>query len=593
MLKRNQIEDKYKWDLSNYCKDEKDFYDRLKKLDTEKDKIKIYEGKLKDENQIYECLELEGNLSVEFGLLYVYANLKLKEDGADDVANKMCESISKVGTNFGIISTFIDIEIAKLSIKELKRLSCLEKFKNYKRFFEDVIKSKKHMLSKKEELLISGLGEFLGGFSDNFDKFCDVDLRFDDVKDSEEKSYTLNYSTYLQLAESEDRVLRKNTFVGMNGTFGKFINFIANNYISDVKADCYFAKLRKFKSKLDASIYNEEASVTVYRKLIEQVRENINLNYRYFEIKRRMLKLDKLAVYDIFAPITTDITKKYTYEEAIDLIIEACKPLGEEYCDLLKKARDERWIDVYPNENKDTGAFSWGSYGGNPVVLTNFVGNLESVFTLAHELGHALHSYYSNTNQPRQTAGYVIFLAEVASTVNEMLLLRYLLNKSTSNNEKMYYYDYFLKQVRSTIFRQTMFSEFEEKIHSAYENDIPLTKDFLCDTYSDLNNFYHGEAVEMIDEMKYEWARIPHFYNSFYVYKYSTGFICAVNFSKGLFENVDGVKDKYIKFLSSGSMDTPINILKIAGCDLENDETFNNVFEYVNEVLNDWESLLN
>ena len=593
MKKRSKIEEKYKWDLTKFCKNDEDFYKRLKKLDKEVSKISIFEGLLAESDEkLFDCLELNEKFGKEHGFLYIYANLRLKTDNADEKANEMCEKINSFTTKYATLTSYIEVEVSAFSDEKLKALQKDSKFKNYKRYFEAILRDKKHILSKQEEVLLSKLSEFMNGFSDNFDKFSDVDLKFGEIEDSHGKKYQLNQSNYSLYAESKDRTLRKNAFKRMNGKYGEYINFLANNYISDVKEACVFAKVRKYKSALNREIYDEEASEKAYKLLIEKVRSNISVVEDFFEIKRKMLNLKSIAVYDTFAPIAIDLDYKFTYDEAINLIKKALAPLGEDYINLLDRAVKEKWIDVMPNENKDSGAFSWGCYGATPVVLTNFEGNMQSVFTLAHELGHAMHSYYSNENQPIQTAGYVIFVAEVASITNEMLLLNYLLKNAKNDNEKIYYYNYFLVEARSTIFRQTMFSEFEEFTHETFEKGIPLTSQLLCKKYAELNKFYHGEKVEQLDEMQYEWARIPHFYSHFYVYKYATGMICAVNIADKLLNDNENMVKKYKKFLSSGCTENPITLLRRCDCDLEKEDIYDNVFSVCKDFIEKWKELI-
>ncbi len=591
MKKRSEIDEKYKWDLTKFCKNDDDFYQRLEKLSSQIVDFKKYENKLSDEKILFECLENEMEYDKELGLVVSYVYRRLSEDNSDRKTNEMMEKASFLMSKLSNETTFIGVEVAKFSNQKLKNLIENKNFTNYKRYFESVLRSKKHTLSKREELLLSKVSECVGENSNVFDKFSDVDLKFNDIMDSNGKKHEFNQSKYNFYAESGDRELRKNAFREMNGSFGKYINTIAANYISNVKEDCVFAKIKKFKSALSAAIFSEEASEKVYNLLIKKVRENIDIMYDYFEIKRKMLKLDEFAVYDNYAPVVSELDFKFTYEEAIELIKKAVSVLGKDYVDLIDRAKNERWIDVFPNENKDSGAYSSAVYGATPCVLTNFEGNLESVFTLAHELGHAMHSYFSNKNQPIQTCDYVIFVAEVASTTNEMLLLRYLLNCAKNDKEKMYYYDHFLKQAKSTIFRQTMFAEFEEFAHAEYEKENPLSTDFLCEKYEELNNFYFGDKVKQIPEMKYEWARIPHFYSSFYVYKYATGLICAINISSHIL-NDNSFAEEYKKFLSSGCSQDPISLLKIAGCDLTKEKTFDDSFAVCRDYIKKWEKLI-
>ncbi|HIT62323.1 MAG TPA: oligoendopeptidase F [Candidatus Caccovivens faecavium] len=592
MKKRSEIEEKYKWDITKFCKSDDDFYKRMKKLSSKMKEIKKFEGKLDDDDMLFECLEKSYAFEKEFGFLTLYSELSKRVDNADIKANVMCEKLTNLQTLYLTYSAYIEVEIASFSDEKLKALQKNKRFKNYSRLFNSIRRDKKHILSKKEELLISKLGNFLGGFTDNFDKFADVDLDFGEIEDKFKNKHPFNQSNFSVYAESDDRTLRKNAYKRMNGKFGEFINFISNNYASDVKEVCTFAKIRNYKSALAKKIYGEEASEKAYYMLLKKVRENIKILQDFYEIKRKALNLDRVAIYDTFAPISKMPKQKFTYEEAIELIKKALSVLGDDYVTLIDKAVKERWIDVYPNLNKDSGAFSWGCYGATPVVLCNFEGNLSSVFTLAHELGHAMHSYYSNTHQPIQTAGYVIFVAEVASITNEMLLLDYLLKNAKIDEEKKYYYDYFLTEVRSTIFRQTMFSEFEEWAHATYEKGEALTRESMCNKYKELNDFYHGDKVEQIDEMQYEWARIPHFYSHFYVYKYATGMISAINIARNILKKTEGAVEQYKKFLSSGSTASPITLLKRCGCDLESEEIYDDVFSYCKDYVKNMEKLV-
>lgn len=591
MNSRAEIEEKYKWDLSKFCKSDDDFYQRLEKLEKRIPEFAQYEGKLKNDELLFQCLEKDCEFGKEFSLIGIYAALKLCEDNANRKANEMNEKFSFVAVKLSNATAFIGVEVTKLPVAKLKELQKNEKFKNYKRYFEAVLKEKKHTLSKKEELLLTKMSECIGNESSTFDKFADVDLKFADVVDSNGKKYELNQSNYYVYFESADRVLRENTYKELNGRYGKYIHFLASNYINNVRTDCVEAKIRKYKSALSSAIETEEASEKVYSLLVKKVRDNLDVQHDYFEIKRKMLGLDQFAIYDNAAPVCSNLHKKYTYDEAIELIKQAVTPLGEKYVKLIDKAKNERWIDVYPNKNKDSGAFSNSTYGATPVVLTNFEGNLESVFTLAHELGHAMHSYLSSENQPYQTHSYVIFVAEVASTTNEMLLLRYLLGKAKTREEKIFYYDHFLRQAKSTIYRQTMFAEFEQFAHETYEKEIPLSSDLLCEEYRNLNEIYFGKNVELVVEIQYEWARIPHFYRSFYVYKYATGLICAIKISNALLRDKKYAQ-KYLTFLSSGCVKDPISLLKIADCDLTKQSTYDEAFAVCREFVNKWKEIL-
>ncbi len=593
MKNRSEIEEKFKWDLTKFCKSDEDFYSLLQKLEGESKKFAKYEGRLRDDDVLLEFLNFKCKILEEAGKT-CYAFLRQCEDRANRVANDMMEKRAIVLTKLDEAITPLENEIDRFPLARLQALHKNPKFGLYQRYFEATIRHRKHALSKKEELLLAKIGQAMGGSEETFDKLSDVDFTFEPILDAKGKRHEFNQSNYSLYVESKDRTLRENAFKAINEKRGQFINTLASTYISSVKEDCVMAKIRKYKSALDCAITCEEASEDVYNLLIKKVRENVGILHEFFAIKGKMLGLKDFSVFDTFAPVTKGITeKKYTFDEAIELVKAATAPLGKEYLSLIDRAKNERWIDVYPNKNKYSGAFSSGTEGKEmtPVVLLNFEGNLESVFTLAHELGHAMHSYFSNKNQPIQTADYVIFVAEVASTVNEQLLLNYLLSKAKSDKEKIYLYDYFLRSVRSTIFRQTMFAEFEQFAHETYEKELPLSAELLCDEYEKLNNFYHGDGVKQIPQMRFEWARIPHFYDSFYVYKYATGLISAINICQNILNEPNFAK-KYLEFLSSGCKKDPISLLKIANCDLTQEKTFDDVFAICREFLKKWEELL-
>lgn len=592
MKKREEIEEKYKWDLSEYSESLEACEKELKEVEQRFEEITAFENKLNSDENIYACLKLESEISEVLSRLYVYSSLRVKENAKDSKAVELSEKVGSVCVKFSTLTSFISVEIGELSNEKLKELENNSAYPQFRTYFKSILRQKAHILSKKEEKLLSQMGEFTGGFSDVFDMFDNADVKFKDALDSKGKPHKLTHATYSLLVESPDRELRKNAIINMNSAYGDYNNTLATNYIGDVKVGVYFAKVRNYPSALSASIYNEEASEEVYKTLIEGVNNNLGVFHKYFDIKRRQLGLKNFAIYDIYAKTCEDFDMKLSYEEALELVKQACSPLGEEYIKLLDRAKKERWIDVYENEGKDSGAFSWGSYGVHPVVLTNFVSNCNSLFTLAHELGHCMHTYYSNKNQPYEDAGYTIFVAEVASNVNEMLMLLYLSNKAKTKEEKIYYYDYLLSMFRGSVFRQTMFSEFEYFAHDTYEKTSALSKDILNNYYLELNKRYFGKPVEVLDEIKYEWSRIPHFYSSFYVYKYATGLISAMVIARNIFAGKEGAKENYFKFLSSGSSLPPVELLKMAGVNLEDKATFDEAFSFINSILDDWNRLL-
>lgn len=584
MKARSEIAQEYKWDLTKFCADDKDFYQRLKKVEESLGDFAKYEGKLTDDEMLFECLEKEMSLVEEFSLLAMYAELSLATDGASRTAYEMTEKENLVAAKFTVATSFIDVEISEFEDEKLKNLQQNTKFANYKRYFEGVLRDKKHTLSKQDELLLSQLSECFGNEASNFDLFSDAGLKFDDIEDSNGKKHPLTQSNYLTYRQSEDRVLRKNATKEMFGKYKQFINFIANNYIANVKQDCVFAKLRKYESALDRALFDEEVSKNVYDLLVAKVNKNKDLVAGYHKTKQKLLGLDEFCSYDTLAPIVKLKEGKYTYQQAMDLIKKALAVLGDDYQELLDRAQTERWIDVFANENKQSGAFSASTYGATPVILTNFEEDVDGVFALAHELGHSMHSYYSYKKQPIQTGEYVIFVAEVASIVNEMLLLNYLLERATTQDEKKYYLDYFLREMKAAVFTQTMLSEFEQFAHEQYESEQPLSADLLSEKCQQLQEEYFQNSIKFMEDDKHLWSMYSHFYTSFYVYKYATGFLSAILIADKL-KNEKGFVEKYKKFLSAGCSQDPISLLKIADCDLEDEKTFDKAFEVCRKYL--------
>ncbi len=590
MKNREEIDIKYTWDLSQLCNNSDEFYQKIEKINEYLPKFKEFEGKLNNKSDILKYLKLEKEFSNFVEPLQTYTFLKLSEKLSDNKNQELSERLSFILNNFEVETSFATSELEKLPISTLDQFIKDEDFKDYDRFFETIKKDKKHSLSKAEEKLLSGM-DFLSGFSTNRDMLSDVDIKFGKVKDSKGKTFELNHSSYSTLMRSQDRKLRKQAFIKMNGTFGKYINTFANNYINEVKLDCYFAKVRKYKSALERELKSEEIDKEVYEMLKKQVNNNLSILFDYFDIKKQILGLKTMYVYDCMADVGKSSQKKYSYDEAIELIKKAVSPLGEEYVNLIDKAKNERWIDVYPNKDKSSGAYEINVYGVHPYVMTNFEGDLDSVFTLIHELGHAMHSYFSDKNQPYSKAAYPIFLAEIASTTNEMLLINYLLKNTKNKEEKVALYNKLFDEVKGTIYRQTMFSEFEERVHSIYESGQSLTKDTLNGLYYVLNKKYFG-STRLVEEVRYEWARIPHFFRSFYVYKYATGLICAINFVNKILSNDENAIENYFKFLSAGNSKNPIKTLQNSHCDLKNKETFESCFNYLKHMLNEWKELI-
>ena len=591
MKERKDIEEKYKWDLSCFGVNDQNFYEKCEEVKRLFPKMYDFKGKLNTDEDILQCLKLSDQINLKLNPISLYVYLKSVEDLSLSKYDEMSDYLEKMIIDYNQKALFLTQRLKQLTNSQISDMLKTEKFKSWRIMLEDLKANRKHRFTNSVDKFLSS-ADFFGGHQEIMHKFTDVDMFFDNIEDSKGNKHELNninISTYL---ESGDRVLRKNALKTLHGTYGKYINMLSSNYIYEIKQNCFFARVSKFKNALEKSIFEEKADAKVYKTLIDKVRKNLPLLFDYFELKRKKLGLEDFYNYDDYASLEIDSNKKYSYEEAIEIIKNAVAPLGEEYVNLIQKAKDERWIDVFPNKNKRSGAFEINIYGYHPFVMLDYNYTLEDIFTLAHELGHAMHSYYSDKSQDFEKSQYTIFVAEVASTTNEMLLLNYLLKNANTNKEKEVYYNKLFESVKSTIFRQTMFAEFEEQAHNLHESCGALSKDRLCQMYYQLNKDYFGDKVKLLEEVQYEWARIPHFFNSFYVYKYAIGLICALNFASKLSQDDKGVKEKYINnFLCAGCSKKPVEILKEAGCDLFDEKTYQKTFDFLKDMLKEWEQV--
>ena len=455
-------------------------------------------------------------------------------------------------------------------------------------FFGEIIRSKDIILSKKEEKILGEVGIFADTNHEVFSMFDNADVKFKKVDDGKGNLVEMSHGVYGLMLQNPDQNVRKAAFESMFTAYKDYINTIAANYAGNVKKDWFFAKVRGFKSALDYSMYRENVPPTCYKKLLEAVGEGTPNLHRYMALRKRVLGLDKLNSYDMHISIVKDQELALEYEQAVDLVKEALKVMGKEYSDILATSFTDGWIDVFENKGKRSGAYSWGVYGVHPFVLLNYQKTVHDVFTIAHELGHAMHSYFSNSTQPQQKASYEIFVAEIASTVNEVLLLKHLLKTATGEFRK-YLLSYYLDMFRTTLFRQSMFSEFEVIAHTMVENGEPITADSLSNAYYELDKKYYGEAVEHSDLIRYEWARIPHFYTSYYVYKYATGITTAVSIANNILTKGEKYFEKYKQFLSAGGSLPPLDIIRLADVDLESDAPYKTAMKEFADTLDELE----
>ncbi len=591
-MKRSEIDDKYKWNLKDiYASDadwERDFQMLQERLPAIKE---LKNGFADSAGNLAGALSRIDELSLICERLYVYAKMHRDEDNSNPLYQAMTDRAMSLYVAVSGETSFVGPALLEKSEQTLEGYISEEPALSPHAFMiRDVMRQKKHVLSENEEKLLSMSGDFASGIRDIFTMLDNVDLKFGSV-DTPEGPVQLTHAKFIELMQHKNREVRKNAFETYYSAFKSMINTISATYATSVKKDVYYARVRRYESALSKALFADNVPVSLYDGLIQSIHDNLDIMYDYIDARRRILGLSDLAMYDIYVPLVEDTGKKYGYEDAMELIFEALAPMGNDYIALLKRACNENWIDVFENEGKTSGAYSWGAYGTHPYVLLNHRGDLDSVYTIAHELGHAMHSYYSDQNQPFALASYTIFVAEVASTVNEVLLTRYLL-KNGDDALKKYVLNHYLDQFRTTVLRQTMFAEFERISHAMCEAGEPLTGEALSQKYAELNRLYYGGGVNTCDTISIEWARIPHFYNAFYVYKYATGFSAAVMIATGIFEGRPGVREAYFEFLKSGGSDYPLELLKRAGVDFAEGAPVKAAMDAFRAALNEFKSVM-
>ena len=571
---RSEIDVKDTWDLTYIFKDEEEFNKTLKEASEEIKEVTSFKGKLLDSSDtLLSYLEYSDKMERKLYRLYYYAHLNLDTDTANTVSQEKEGKISNLLQEYGVLSSFVlpelmkgDYEKVKEYIKENKGLE------KYSFNLLEIYRYQEHSLSEESEKLLSSLSKsFIA--DETFEALTDADIEFPNIEvDGEEVELTeSNYSTFIR---SNNRDVRKSAFNGLLGTYGKYKNTLAKTFSGNVELLTSMAKIKKFNSSIEASLYGDNIPVSVYNKLIDTINANLPVLYKYYDLKKSVLKLDELHLYDVYVPMVNSYNKTYTFDEARDTVIKALSVLGEDYINNLKKAFTERWIDKYNSKGKRTGAYSSGFYDTKPYLLLNFEGKYDDVTTLAHELGHSMHTYYSCSNQPYNLSSYNIFVAEVASTVNELLLVHYLIENSNDKNEKLFLINQLMELYKATIYRQVMFAEFERDMHKDLESGEILTNEYLSSKYYELVKRYFGKDVVCDELIKNEWMRIPHFYYNFYVYKYAIGLSCATKIVNGILNNKEGAVDKYLAFLKTGGSMYPADELKVAGVDIYDENVY-------------------
>lgn len=591
---REEIAEADKWALEDLFATDADWEKAVQMLEEQFAQLKSFEGKVSaSADALYAYLTLADETENLFEKVLVYSNEKMHQDMGDFVYQGYAARAQAAAAKLSAAEAFFEPELLAMEESRLQRFFEEEpKLEKYRTLTDRILRRKAHTLSAAEEEILAKTYEMATAPDDIFSLFNDADAKFGTIRDEDGKEVELTHGRFGSFMESSDRRVRKDAFTALYQTYDQFKNTLAATFGANVKKAKFYADVRKYPSSLAAALAPGNIPTEVYDNLIETVHRFLPAMYRYVSLRKRVLGVDELHMYDVYVPLVEDQTRKIPFAEAKEIVKRGLAPMGEEYVSHLQEGFDQRWIDVYENRGKRSGAYSWGAYGTHPYVLLNYQGKLDDVFTLAHEMGHALHSWYSNANQPYVYSGYLIFVAEVASTCNESLLMQYLLKESKDKNKKAYLLNHFIDQFKGTLFRQTMFAEFEKITHEMYAKGESLTAESLCCVYMDLNRKYFGDEMVSDPQIALEWARIPHFYTEFYVYQYATGFSCAIALSKRILEMGEAGVADYMKFLKGGCSKDPIELLKMAGVDISTPKPVEDALHLFEELVSELEELL-
>ena len=594
-MDRNTIDEKYKWDLTQIFKSTEEFEECYKKAENLIEDFKKYENIMgENAKKFYETINTYYEISRVLDKLYTYTSLLSDTDTSNNTYQSLKIKVSNLLDKWSKASFFITPTILKKEYPEIEKYYEEEpKLKDYEIILKREFRYKEHTLSDEEEKLLSNLTKMFNNNYQTYELLKDSDLTFGTILDENEKEVVLTESNYSIYIESKDRRVRKDAFKTLYQTYKQFINSFASTLSGNINENITIAKIKKYNSTIEWCLYHDELDETIYNNLINTVSNNMNILYKYYSLKKEILNLDELHLYDIYTPLIKNFEKKYPYEEAKETVLKALSILGEDYISTLEKGLENNWVDVYPSPSKRTGGYSGGSYDTEPYILLNYQEKYNDMSTLAHEAGHSMHRYYTKTNNSYQYSNYSIFVAEVASTTNEILLAKYLLKTSNNKEEKLFILDNLMNLFKATIYRQTMFAEFEQAIYKDAENDIPLTADYLSEKYYTLNQKYFGSDVVIEKEIQYEWARIPHFYYNFYVYKYATGLSAACHIANDILSGKENAVENYKSFLKCGSKKNPIDSLKLAGVDLTKKEVVESAINMFNNTIDEFKKLIN
>ncbi|SEP34070.1 oligoendopeptidase F [Propionispora vibrioides] len=591
---REEIPAEYKWHLEDIYKTEELWQQDFAKVKSLLTTVKQYQGKLSTSSQtLADCLQLNTTLAIISSKLFSFARMHRDENTAKAKFQALTGQVESLLAEAGAATAFIEPEILTMAdtlLQQYRKEN--QKLNEYAFYFENLARQKQHVLSPEEETILSLSSEATQAPETIFNLLAHADMKFPETLDDNGSTVQLSEGRYNTLIRSGNRQVRQQAFQHLFGTYAQYRNTFAATLGGNIKKNIFYAKTRKYQSVLASALESDNVPLAVYDNLIQTVGENLSPLHQYVLLKKRVLNLDSIHMYDLYTPLIKNVSLRFSYKKATELIKHGLSPLGEEYLHILNKGLTSGWIDVYENKGKQTGAYSWGTYGVHPFVLLNYHGKYDDVSTLAHEMGHALHSYYSHNTQPYPTASYTIFSAEVASTTNEILLLHHMLNTTEDKDTRLYLINQHLEQVRATVYRQTMFAEFEKMLYTKAEEGESITADLLDQEWHALNRKYYGPDIVIDKEINVEWARIPHFYWSFYVYQYVTGYSAATTLAEKILQEGPSAQKKYINFLKSGGSDYSINLLKAAGVDMSSPKPIEITLKKFTALLQDFQNLL-
>lgn len=566
---RSEIRDEYKWKLCDIYTSDVEWQEEFSTLKASLSEMKQYRNRLGEAPEILlACLKARDRINMTSEKIFAYARMHRDENNADTTYQAMTGKAEALLSEAGEATAFVEPEILAIPDAKLAEFRKAEGMAEYSFFFENLQRQKKHILSPAEEELLARMSEVADASANTFNMLAHADMQFSEITDSAGRKLRLSEARYRSFIMSPDRKLRQQAFTGLFGAYNQYRNTFASTLAGNVKKNIVFANSRKYGSAIEAALEPNNVPLTVYDNVISTVTNNLQPLHRYIALKKKALRLDEIHMYDLYTPIVPDVELTYSYEEGRDLVRKALQPLGNDYLAVLDQALTKSWIDVYENQGKQTGAYSWGVYGVHPFILLNYSDRYDDVSTLAHELGHTIHSFFSHKHQPYITSSYTIFSAEVASTTNETLLMDYMLKTTRDKKVRLYLINQYLEQVRATVYRQTMFAEFEKALHEKVQSGETITADLLDEMWHQLNVKYYGTEIVVDKEINVEWARIPHFYSSFYVYQYATGFSAANALADQILKEGQPAQQRYLRFLKSGGSDYSIELLKAAGVDM-------------------------